>query len=233
MNKKSDYVNTIYSEKNKPFTDYPKKLANYLFNRYKIEKNSRFLELGCGRGEFLNEFIELGVQGYGLDISDYSKKKYPKINLLIQDLDQNTKTSYESSYFDVIFSKSFVEHFYDPQKIFEEMRRLLKPGGILITLTPCWEDNFKMFFDDYTHKRPFTLQTLINIQSVSNFRNIKVEKFKQLPITWSKNSLIKFFFTFLAEATKIFLPSFLKKKSKWVRFSKETMLLSTAKKEGE
>mgnify|MGYP003344115724 CR=1 FL=1 len=45
-----------------------------LFNRYKIEKNSRFLELGCGRGEFLNEFIELGVQGYGLDISDYSKK---------------------------------------------------------------------------------------------------------------------------------------------------------------
>ena len=30
------------------------------------------------------------------------------------------------------------------------MRRLLKPGGILITLTPCWEDNFKMFFDDYT-----------------------------------------------------------------------------------
>ena len=116
MNKKFDYVNTIYSEKNKPFTDYPKKLANYLFNRYKIEKNSRFLELGCGRGEFLNEFIELGVQGYGLDISDYSKKKYPKINLLIQDLDQNTKTSYESSYFDVIFQNLLLNIFMIPKK---------------------------------------------------------------------------------------------------------------------
>tara|TARA_B100000963_G_scaffold312126_1_gene289403 strand:- start:114 stop:806 length:693 start_codon:yes stop_codon:yes gene_type:complete len=230
MNKASDYVNTIYSEKNKPFTDYPKKLAKYLFNRYNIKKNARLLEFGCGRGEFLNEFIELGVDGYGIDISNYSKTKFPKINLSIQDLDQNTKTSYADNYFDVIFSKSFVEHFYDPQKIFEEMKRILKPGGILITLTPCWEDNYKMFFDDYTHKRPFTTQTLINIQNVSNLRDIEVERFKQLPITWIENTLLKNFFILLTEITRLITPVFLKKKFKWVRFSKETMLLSSSKK---
>ena len=43
----------------------------------------------------------------------------------------------------------------------------------------------------------------------------------------------KIFFYFWPKLLKFFLPSFLKKKSKWVRFSKETMLLSTAKKEGE
>ena len=69
----------------------------------------------------------------------------------------------------IIFSqKSFVEHFYQPEYLFIEMSRVLKENGFLITLTPDWEDNFKMFYDDFTHKRPFTITSLkISIKFVA------------------------------------------------------------------
>ena len=76
---KKDYVEVVYNEADKPFTTYPKKLATYLSSRFDIKKDYKLLELDCGRGEFLNSFIDLGIDGYGTDISDYSKKKYPKI----------------------------------------------------------------------------------------------------------------------------------------------------------
>ena len=82
MNKKHDYVNTIYDENLKPFTNYPGKLAKYLISRLNMNQGSKILELGCGRGEFINAFIEGGLEGYGLDMSEYSKKKYPRQSLI-------------------------------------------------------------------------------------------------------------------------------------------------------
>ena len=71
---KKSYVEVAYNETDKPFTTYPKKLATYLSSRFNIKKDCKILELGCGRGELLNSFIDLGIDGYGTDISDYSKK---------------------------------------------------------------------------------------------------------------------------------------------------------------
>ena len=47
---------------------------------------------------------------YGIDQSDASKKNYPEINFKFCDL-INEKIPFEDEFFDVIFSKSLVEHF--------------------------------------------------------------------------------------------------------------------------
>ena len=60
-----NYVDVIYNPNVRPFTNYPAKLINYLIKRYKLVKNSKLLELGCGRGEFLKEFIDQGMIGRG------------------------------------------------------------------------------------------------------------------------------------------------------------------------
>ena len=229
MKKDTDYIKAVYNEIDKPFTSYPNKLIKHLFNKLKMNRNESILEIGCGRGEFLNEFIEKGLDGYGLDISKYSAEKFPKIKLKLSDVANDKTLPYEDAKFDYIFTKSFIEHFYQPEYLFIEMSRVLKENGFLITLTPDWEDNFKMFYDDFTHKRPFTITSLKNIHKVCGFEIIEICKFKQLPSTWSDNLIIRLFSIFLVTLTKYLVPSFFKKKFKWVRFSKETMILSIAR----
>ena len=98
--------------------------------------------------------------------------------------------------------------------------------GIFINLTPEWKYIYRSFYDDYTHRTPFTKKSLQNIYLINGFKNVKVNSFKQLPVLWSDNYLIKFFFSVLSEITLIIIPDSFRMKYKWIRFSKEIMLLS-------
>ena len=69
-----DYVDIVYNEQDKPFTDYPAKMIKYLIEKYDVPKKSKILELGCGRGEFLNEFYNNEMSSYGVDISNFAQK---------------------------------------------------------------------------------------------------------------------------------------------------------------
>lgn len=224
-NTQRDYVDVVYNEKDRPLTTYPARLARYLFERYNIKPGQKFLDIGCGRGEFLRGFIDCGVQGYGVDRSRAAEKYCPEADLRTADL-ENEKLPYPDNYFDVIYSKSVIEHFYYPEKLVQEMYRVLKPGGLAITLCPDWEFNIRIYFEDYTHRTPFMQSSLRDIQLIHGFENIQVERFRQLPILWGIGGAL----LLVAELTRIISPSFLRNYSKWVRFSKEIMLLSSATK---
>tara|TARA_B100000780_G_scaffold277416_1_gene248081 strand:+ start:1234 stop:1941 length:708 start_codon:yes stop_codon:yes gene_type:complete len=221
-----DYINVIYDEKNKPLTEYPYKLTNYLFNKYEITKGAKLLDVGCGRGEFLNGFIDMGVSGYGVDQTDAAKSYCPDAEISQADI-ENYGLPYLDDTFDVIFSKSVVEHFHNPDILIKEIFRCLKPGGLVITMAPSWEYNHRIYFEDYTHRTPFMITSLNDILRIHGFKNINVIFFKQLPILWTKLSLVMSPLSYL---TRIISPRFLSKHSKWVRFSKEIMLLSSANK---
>lgn len=222
---KRDYVEVVYNEKDRPLTSYPDKLANHLFERYEIQAGGNLLDIGCGRGEFLRGFINCGMKGYGVDRSRTAEKYCPEAILRIADL-ENQGLPFEDDFFDVVFSKSVIEHFYYPEKFISEIYRVLKPGGLVITMCPDWEFNYRIYYEDYTHRTPFMQSSLRDIQFIHGFEKIRVERFRQLPILWGiGRALLP-----LAELTRIIAPSFLRHHSKWVRFSKEIMLLSSATK---
>ena len=224
------YVDVVYNEKDKPFTDYPSKMIKYLIKKYNITEESKVLELGCGRGEFLNEFYNNNMISYGVDISSYAKEKFPHLNISSVDMLKNS-LPYPDNSFDVIYSKSFVEHFYYPEKIFQEAYRVLKKGGRIITLTPEWKYYYKTFYEDYTHRTPFTKLSLRDIHLINKFENFEVESFRQLPFIWNMPIILKNVFIFLSQLTRIFAPDVFREKNvKWIRWSKEIMLLSSAKK---
>ncbi len=225
----SKYIDVIYSTEKKPFSDYPSKLIKELVKKYKINLDSSLLELGCGRGEFLNEFTNLGMKGYGTDVSGYAKDYCKNAEIKISDITKE-KLPYPDNHFDIVYSKSFIEHFYYPEIVFEEAYRVLKPSGMFINLTPEWKYFYKTFYEDYTHRTPFTEKSLRDIHSIHGFKNIEVESFKQLPILWSNNFFLRNVFKFLSELTRIFVPEYFRMKFKWIRFSKEIMLLSFATK---
>ena len=66
-----DYVEIMYN-KGRQQTNYPLKFGKYLFDRFGFEKGQKFLEIGCGNGDFLRVFKEIGLDCKGVDISEYS-----------------------------------------------------------------------------------------------------------------------------------------------------------------
>lgn len=226
MNK--NYLNIVYNPEIRPFTSYPSKLIKHLIEKYNFKKNTKVLDVCCGRGEFINEFINEGLVGYGIDIENTCLKYFPRINFNQFDL-ENNNFPYKDDFFDLIFSKSVVEHFHKPEKILKECFRVLKPGGIIITLTPSWKHNQTSFYDDFTHKQPFTKESLYDFHKIYGFTDIEVAYFIQLPLLWKKNLVSKFVYL-ISLLSRIFLPDFMKKKSKFIFFSKELMLICKAKK---
>ena len=105
------YLEVVYDLESKPQSNYPKKLAKYLVNKYKISEGQKFLELGCGRGDFINEFHDLNLETYTIDSNDYYKNNLKTKNFFKIDITK-TKLPFEDNFFDVIYSKSFIEHFY-------------------------------------------------------------------------------------------------------------------------
>ena len=104
-----------------------------------------------------------------------------------------------------------------------EIYRIVKPGGLVITMVPDWEAVYKTFYEDYTHRTPFTSNSLKDIFLINGFDDVKVEKFRQLPFLWTLPWL-KPFCSFVAFTA----PRFLRPYSKLIKFSQEIMLLSTA-----
>jgi len=215
---RKDYLAVLYDDVKKPFTDYPNHLTRNLSDRFQIKPKSKLLEVGCGRGEFLRGFFRCGMDVCGVDQSEMAKTICPEAEFKIANLEE--EIPYENDYFDVVYSKSVIEHFYHPEKLVAQIYRVLKPGGLVITMTPDWEHHFKNFYDDYTHRTPFTKTSLEDILRIYGFENVQVEYFRQLPILWK--------FPWLQPVSKLArwcAPRSFGKSCKFIRFSKEVMLL--------
>lgn len=219
-----DYLDIKYNNEEKPITNYPKEFAKYNFNRFNL-KDKKVLEIGSGRGDFSNNFSNLGVKLYTIDINENSKKYlnkdivFKKCNVEIE------KLPFEDNLFDVVYSKSVIEHLINPKNFFVENKRVLKKDGLLITYTPDWESQYKNFFDDTTHIKPYSIISIKQAYLNYGYNFLLAEKFYQLPIIW------KFpFFKFFCKILSFFIP--IRSKIKFLRFSKELMILAVGKKDG-
>lgn len=218
-----DYLSVFYNNQKKPLTNYPAKFAEYNINRFNL-KNKIFLEIGCGRGDFINEFSKKNVTCYATDKLESAKNKLNQ-NIIFSKHDvSNEKLPFNDNFFDAIYTKSLIEHIDNHEFFFNECKRVLKPDGILINYTPDWESQYLNFYDDLTHIKPFSKVTLENCYKMYGFENCKVEKFYQLPFVW-KYPFIKY----LLKIFSFFIP--IRSKIKFLRFSKELMLLGFASKD--
>jgi len=98
-------------------------------------------------------------------------------------------------------------------------------------MTPDWRSQFKIFYNDYTHVRPFTRKGLQNALIIHGFSNVVCKYFYQLPLLWKYPFLntFRFFIAILPDSFK-WKDKNQTKHIKLIRFSKERMLLSVGTK---
>ena len=62
------YLTLTYDEKRLPKTAYPRRLTVWLVKNF-LQPHGRIVDVGCGRGDFLEAFAGLGLEVAGVDIS--------------------------------------------------------------------------------------------------------------------------------------------------------------------
>ncbi|MEZ4224543.1 MAG: class I SAM-dependent methyltransferase [Polyangiaceae bacterium] len=216
----ADYLDVRYSAAARPYTDYPAQLARHLTDtQLATLRGGRLLDLGSGRGEFLHGFAEAGFRAQGVD---RSRPKQPRFHEPVAVADfERSSLPFDDHSFDVVFNKSVLEHLHDVSYVLGECRRVLAPGGRLVSMVPDWRAQWRHFYDDWTHVRPFTLTGLTQCIESHGFAIRHASRFRQLPLLWKRPYLAP-----LASACAL-LPEAMKR-HKFVRFSKEWMLLVVA-----
>lgn len=219
---KKDYMEIYYSEKEKPKTSYPFQLSKYIIKRFYLKASLKILDLGCGRGDFLEVFKSLGFHVAGVDSSKATLEKLSGLyEVKLCDLKKD-KIPYSDNSFDLIFSKSVLEHLENPENYFVEIYRILKPHGRVLILTPDWYSQYKVFYNDFTHQKPYTQESLGKMLLYYGFKDVRVEYFYQLPILW-KLPVLKI----ISFLIRFFWPKHIRSSIKSIRFSVELMLLGT------
>ena len=222
------YIDIIYDEKVRPYTEYPGQLCNYLLHRFNIKKEDRLLEVGCGRGDFLKGFKDSGLNVCGLD---YER---PLSQVMLKDIEvryanlENEPFPFDNDVFDVVFSKSVIEHIFKPENFMKESYRVLKPGGRIVLMTPDWISQMKIFFDDYTHRQPYAVAGVKDALNIFGFTEVSSELFYQLPMLWRYPAL-----KVLSRILQLLVPVTTKSRIKFIRWSVELMILGTGIKQFE
>jgi ubiquinone/menaquinone biosynthesis C-methylase UbiE len=119
-----------------------------LFDR----EQGRYLDVGCGSGDFIAALIERGGEVFAIDVAGEMIRKARdtfvgvaadgKAHFSVADV---TNLSFAENYFDAAVAVGLIEYLSDYETALKELYRVLKPGGILILTVPNLASPFMAF----------------------------------------------------------------------------------------
>ena len=117
------------------------------------------LDAGCGDKYIERATRDRGLTYIGIDIEDVNFERDPM--------------PFADNSIDIFVSLAVLEH-VEPGNFLSEALRVLKPGGTIFLSTPNFQMDFKNFYNDATHIRPYTPKGLEATLRVMGFTDINV-----------------------------------------------------------
>jgi SAM-dependent methyltransferase len=169
------------------------------------------LDIGCGNGSNAKRLIALGYVVDGITISENEKEEAkPFIRNIYVHNAENGLPGLEDDLYDVVICSHVLEHICYPQKLLQDVRKVLKKDGSLIIALPNlmhYKSRAQLLFGnfnyqdtgiwDYTHFRWYTFASAGQLLKENKFVIIAATVTGDLPL----NSVFK----------KIFSPKISKK----------------------
>jgi ubiquinone/menaquinone biosynthesis C-methylase UbiE len=142
------------------FATYPKKFRSISLA---VGSGKTVLDVAGGVGILADIIQRKGNQVFNIDISDLALKKSkelnPKVNVMVSDV---PPIPFENDAFDVVIATEIVEHYKEPEKLIEELKRVsnkrviisvpdysAEKDGNLHHYTLFTKDSFKQMLDKY------------------------------------------------------------------------------------
>lgn len=142
---------------------------------------SPVLDLGCGRGEFLELLREAGIEGRGVEGNAHSVSACVAAGLDVAhgDLVAHMKAQNEGT-LGGVFAAQVAEHLPPAvlQAMLREAHRTLRAGGVLVleTVNPASAAGFfDVYIRDLTHERPLHPDTLRFLAAAQGFTDVRIE----------------------------------------------------------
>lgn len=101
-----------------------------------IKQSDLILDCACGDGIGLEELRNLGFKAIGVDLAEAKLDRARRKNLNVSNSDMHDLTIFDDDHFDVIICSHTLEHAYDPFKVIDNFRRILKMNGLLFIVLP-------------------------------------------------------------------------------------------------
>ena len=156
-------------------------LRPYLSILKEAEVTADVLDLGCGRGEWLDLLKENGLKGVGVEANSVlaAEVRSKQLDVVETDAIQYMRGLKNES-LEAVTAFHLIEHLELAQllQLLEEIKRTLKQGGLLILETPNPKNlvvGACNFYSDPTHRRPLFPDTVQFLLNHLGFRRVRIE----------------------------------------------------------
>lgn len=181
----SDHVNYfVFEERFRGSREDIKTRQTEFVRFFELCKN--VLDIGCGRGEFLELLKEKGIGARGVDIDEDMVAYCRSRDLNVEKIDAITYLEgIEDQSLDGIFLDQVVEHL-EPEylvKLLNLSNKKLMHGNFIVaeTVNPLSLFSLVSFYIDLSHKRPLHPDTLEFILESAGFKEVQAEFLAPVP----------------------------------------------------
>jgi len=112
-------------------------------------KHELVLEVGCSGGRHLRSLLAIrrDIICFGCDIDrfsvHYGHKISPEINFIVGD---GLNLPYKEGVFDAVAIMDYLEHVSDANRAIEEVKRVVKSGGVITAFVPCEGNKLSFYY---------------------------------------------------------------------------------------